>query len=189
MPAVRTFADFIARATARMVASPRQSSPMPGAVSRTPVAGVLSRFTWTSVPSGNTVSRWADRTTVGPVPVPGRSPITLPVASMRRLVMPSVSSRRRNSAARAASLNGGDAISQIEVCCSRVQALSAFSVASAARIAVLDDGIAIGCACSAAGINSRAEIFLNMADAKFEWNASPTYRGADRRGGGLAGKI
>ena len=45
-----------------------------------------SRFTVTSVPSGNTVSRCPAMTTVGPLPEPFRSAITLPAVSMRTFV-------------------------------------------------------------------------------------------------------
>ena len=115
---------------------------------RVPPAAVLSRVTFTFVPSGNTVSRCAETTTLGPVATPGRSPITLPVASMRTLTMPSDSSRRLNSAARSASLNGGAAISQIDACCSSVHALSLRIDASAVRTAGWVEGTTIGCACS-----------------------------------------
>ena len=101
-----------ARATASTTASPRQSSPMPGRRDVSPC-----RLTLTSVPSGNTVSRWPSISTVGPSPVPRRSAITLPTRSMRTFVRPSASRRRLYSAPRAASLNGGAGISQIDRCC------------------------------------------------------------------------
>ena len=47
--------------------------PIPGASRRVP-----SRRTLTSVPSGNTVSRWASTASIGPPPVPRRTPITFP---------------------------------------------------------------------------------------------------------------
>src|SRR5688500_9223908 len=128
VPGSRTFAVSIARATASSTARPRQSSPMPG-----PWYTPFSRRTRTSVPSGNTVSRCAESITLGPLPVPGRSPMTFPSSSTRTLRSPSDSKRRRSSAARTASLNGGAGISQMEVCCSSVHALSARTRSSAAR--------------------------------------------------------
>ena len=116
---------------------------MPGAVITVP-----SRFTATSVPSGNTVSRWAETTTVGPCPVPGRSAITFPSASMRTFTSPSASSRRLYSAARAASLNGGAGTSQMEACCSSVQSFVALSDASACRT--------FGCSAGTAGARPAA---------------------------------
>ncbi len=60
LPGVCSLAWFIACTTASSTASPRQSSPMPG-----PRSMVPSRFTRTSVPSGNTVSRCAVNTSRG----------------------------------------------------------------------------------------------------------------------------
>ena len=95
----------------------RRRAPRRGRGSRRRCRGrpcfVPSRFTFTSVPSGNTVSRWPAIMTVGPVPVPRRSAITLPMESMRTF-RPSASSRRLYSAARTASLNGGAGISQMD---------------------------------------------------------------------------
>jgi len=114
--------------TASSTASPRQSSPMPGPLMRVP-----STFTLTSVPSGNTVSRWPESTTTGPVSRPGRVAITLPSASMRTSRSPSARKRRCSSSARRCSLNGGAGISQMVRCCSSVHALSARMRSSAAR--------------------------------------------------------
>jgi len=68
------------RATASTTASPRQSSPMPGADMRVPAF-----FTVTSVPSGNTVSRCATMRMISLVLAPARSPITFPAESVRTL--------------------------------------------------------------------------------------------------------
>ena len=65
------------------------SSPTPGARRMSP-----SRFTVTSVPSGKTVSVCAAITTVGPPPVPLRTPLTLSMSSVLISVRPSFPSRR-----------------------------------------------------------------------------------------------
>jgi hypothetical protein len=65
-------------------ASPRESSPIPG-------ARILPSFSFTvtSVPSGNTVSRCADTTSFGrPPPLPLRKAITLPSRSIAASLKP-----------------------------------------------------------------------------------------------------
>ena len=85
-----------------ITASPRQSSPIPGPRSTAP-----SRVTRTSISSGNTVSRCADKTTRGRAAAPGRSPRTLPALSTRTLRRPSCWNVCRSTSPRAVSLNGG----------------------------------------------------------------------------------
>jgi hypothetical protein len=76
---------FIAPISESIAARPRESSPMPGAF-----VIPSASFTVTSVPSGNTVSRCADTTSFGrPPPVPLRSAITLPSASIVASLKPS----------------------------------------------------------------------------------------------------
>ena len=76
-------AASMARTMLSRVARPALSSPMPGAARRVP-----SRLTLTSVPSGKTVSRWAETTTSGPPPVPLRTPMALPSWSISTSVRP-----------------------------------------------------------------------------------------------------
>ena len=92
----------IVRATASTTASPRQSSPMPG-----PRMTVPSFFTATSVPSGNTVSRWAAKTRCGRGWAPVSSPSTLPTLSVRMFVSPASRSIWANRTPRLVSLKGG----------------------------------------------------------------------------------
>ena len=66
-PTVLSSLAFMAWISDSSAASPRESSPMPGA-RMTPSFS----FTVTSVPSGNTVSRCADTTSFGPPPLPLR---------------------------------------------------------------------------------------------------------------------
>ena len=76
-------AASIARIQASSTARERVSSPTPGANSLVP-----SRRTVTSVPAGNTVSRCAATQISGPLPTPGRRPVTLPSASIARSLSP-----------------------------------------------------------------------------------------------------
>src|SRR5512138_262262 len=186
VPSVGTFSIWNARATASTTASPRQSSPMPGARISVP-----SRFTFTSVPSGKTVSRCPASITVGPRPVPFRSAMTLPIESIRT-VSPSPSSRRLYSVPRAVSLNGGAGISQIDCCWSSVHALSAL-MRSTAR--ATDAGAAWDCA--RAGVASaRAESPATVASVRrlpmitavrsgVMWSAGGSEGRVLRRGGGV----
>jgi hypothetical protein len=105
---VWNFPASIARIIARISARPRVSSPMPGAISRVP-----SRFTVTSVPSGNTVSRCATTATSGPPAGAGAAADAHDVAFGVHLdvVRPCCRSISRYAFARRSSLNGGAGIS------------------------------------------------------------------------------
>ena len=87
-------------------ARPRVSSEMPGALYLLP-----SCLTFTSVPAGNTVSRCAEISSFGPLPVPLRRPTTLPSASILASARPSAFMRARKASARFCSLKGGASIS------------------------------------------------------------------------------
>ena len=75
-PAVWIPTSFNARTTERMTARPRALSAIPGAYSLPSFSRTL-----TSVPATNTVSKCAETKTFGPLPVPLKTPNTLPSAS------------------------------------------------------------------------------------------------------------
>src|SRR6266404_6363176 len=108
-------------------ASPRESSPMPGA-RMTPSFS----FTVTSVPSGNTVSRCAETTSFGlPLPEPLRNATTLPSLSIEASLKPSSKKRLRKYSARIFSLYGGAGISVMRFCSANALLSSALMSSSA----------------------------------------------------------
>ena len=66
----------------------------------------------------------AETTSTGPLPVPLRTAMTLPSASMRASAMPNAFRRFRYSAARVASLKGGAGISVSSICSFSVRSSS-----------------------------------------------------------------
>ncbi len=135
---MRTPPSSHARARAISVARPRASSLMPGPRSSAP-----SLVTRTSVPSGKTVSRWAETTNGASASGRGGLEVrpsaawatTLPTRSVLTWTSPASAKSSATREPRASSWKGGAGISESSICVASVRSLSARTWRSAAATA------------------------------------------------------